>query len=91
MSEGYDPGFRAFQDEWEAESAYWVTPEAARPGQLRVFKDKGGLIRIDIQLAEDDRQGPAEHVQIVVGQQNLLKRASDPQDPELQQQQPPRA
>lgn len=74
-------GFKAFQGEWEAESSILFTPEGERKAaHLRVCKGKGGLVHIDLQIAENQRTGPAEHFQIVVGQAELMRRLSDPQE-----------
>jgi hypothetical protein len=76
----YQAEFKAFQGEWESESAYLVWPEETRVTHLRVFKDKGGLVRLDLQVVERGASERPEHVQIVVGQSQLMRRLADPQD-----------
>ena len=74
-------GFKAFQSEWESESAYLFMPDGERKAAfLRVFNDQGGLIRIDLQVAENERSGSAEHFQLVVGQEELMRRLVEPQE-----------
>lgn len=61
-----------------------VTASLCRPKQegvvayVHVFKDKGGLVRLDVATeAEDDR------LQLVLGARKLQERLADPQDPSL--------
>jgi bifunctional ADP-heptose synthase (sugar kinase/adenylyltransferase) len=74
--------FKATMGEWEAESAYLLQSGETKMTKLRVFSDRPGLVRLDLQIVKDGDPGPAEHVQIVVGQEGLMKRLVEPQNPE---------
>lgn len=82
MDESEHAKFKAFQAEHGAESAYLVYPDRTDLAFVRVFKEKGGLVRLDFQIAENDRKGPATHVQVVVGRDELSRLLADPLDPD---------
>lgn len=68
--------FKALQSEFESMSAYLIEQDKeVQVGQLRVFKDQGGAIRLHFESSPDRRT----KVQLLVGQADLLKRAADPQ------------
>ena len=69
--------YEALKGEFEIEHAYLVRPDGeAKIKNIRVFKDKGGLVRIDIApLAGDDEQ-----LQLVVGRDQLMALLDGPQD-----------
>jgi hypothetical protein len=70
--------FKALTSEHEIESAYLVGHHReTKPKLIRVFDDQGGLVRICISpMAGDDE----EELQLVVGQQQLMRRLAEPQD-----------
>jgi hypothetical protein len=82
VSDDQHEGFKAFQAEFGAESAIIVYPDSSHAAFIRVFKDQGGAVRLDLQIARNDGQRPAEHVQIKVGRQQLMRLLEDPQDAE---------
>lgn len=79
MADEYQSRFKALQSEFEAESVYLLTPTETNVGHVRVFNDKGGLVRLDIQVVKDGETSPSEHVQIIVGQSSLMRRLAQPQ------------
>lgn len=70
--------FKALASEYEIESAWLVGPHRESKVKLiRVFSDQGGLVRIAISPMDGDDE---EELQLVVGQQQLMRRLADPQD-----------
>lgn len=69
--------FKALTSEHEIESAWLVGQNRESKIKLiRVFKDQGGLVRIAITAAAGDDE---EELQLVVGQEQLMRRLADPQ------------
>jgi hypothetical protein len=70
--------FKALTSEHEIESA-WLVGEGreSKPKLIRVFNDQGGLVRIAISPMVGDDE---EELQLVVGQEQLMRRLADPQD-----------
>jgi hypothetical protein len=73
-----DAKFKALISEHEIEGAWLVGQNRESKVKLiRVFNDKGGLVRICIAPMTGDDE---EELQLIVGQQQLMRRLADPQD-----------